>query len=242
MDLLKLLALALGPIAFIFTYVYLRDRFDREPLRYLIVTFICGILIAIPVIFLGKFLGDVLGVSDTSGSPADLAIYAFGVVALSEEGMKYLVLRWYNYPHREFNEPYDGIMYGVAVSLGFAAIENVLYVFTSEYGVSTAIIRMFTAVPAHASFGVMMGFFVGRAKFISGINPFTERMKGLLTAIFFHGLYDYFLFLGVESLAIISFIGLGLTIFLARRAIRLHAADSERRNRRSVRNPFFDPD
>ena len=67
---------------------------------------------------------------------------------------------------KEFDEPYDGIMYGVAVSLGFAAIENVLYVYMDGGGYQTGLLRMFTAVPAHAVFGVMMGYFV-RGKIIS---------------------------------------------------------------------------
>ncbi|RMG67458.1 MAG: protease PrsW [Bacteroidetes bacterium] len=225
MELLELLALALAPIAFIFTYVYLKDRYEREPLKYLLITFVFGGLTAVPVIMVGQWLQEVTGTSATS-SPADLLIYSFIVVAMTEEGMKYLVLRWYNYPHREFDEPYDGIMYGVAVSLGFAAIENILYVLNG--GMGTGLIRMFTAVPAHASFGAMMGFFVGRAKFGSR-RPMLDRLKGLLVAIIFHGLYDYFLFLGNTSLTVISFVALMVGVYLARRAMRLHVEDSPHR-------------
>lgn len=225
MELLQLLALALAPIGFIFTYVYLMDRYEREPLKYLIITFVLGGLTAVPVILVGMWLQNVTGTSSTS-SPLALLVYAFIVVATTEEGMKYLVLRWYNYPHREFDEPYDGIMYGVAVSLGFAAVENVLYVLSG--GMGTGLLRMFTAVPAHASFGTMMGFFVGRAKF-GARYPAWERTKGLLVAILFHGLYDYFLFLGNTYLALISFVALALGIYLARRAMRLHVEDSPHR-------------
>ena len=226
MELLQLLALALAPIAFIFTYVYLRDRYEREPLKYLLITFVLGGFTAVPVILVGQWLADFTGTTSAASSPLDLFIYAFVVVALTEEGMKYLVLRWYNYPHREFDEPYDGIMYGVAVSLGFAAVENILYVMSG--GMGTGVVRMFTAVPAHASFGAMMGFFVGRAKFGSRY-PALDRMKGLLVAILFHGLYDYFLFLGNTSLTVISFIALLVGIYLGRRAMRLHVADSPHR-------------
>lgn len=202
MEFLELLGLALAPIIFILTYVYLRDEYEREPLKYLIVTFVYGVLTAFPVIWLSPYLQAVVGVSGKSSDPWELIIYAFVVVAFLEEGMKYVVLRWYNYPHSEFDEPYDGIMYGVAVSLGFAAIENVFYVFgAGEEAFETGLLRTFTAVPAHATFGVMMGYFVGKAKFLQGGgNPFLERMKGLLTAIFFHGCYDYFLFLTMSTL------------------------------------------
>ena len=221
---MHLLALALAPIVFIFTFVYLKDEFEKEPLKYLIITFVLGILIAAPVIYIGEYLQELTGTSQGSGEIGDLFIYAFFVVAFTEEVMKYLVLRFYNYPHKEFDEPYDGIMYGVAVSLGFAAIENVLYVFGSEGAeIQIGLLRMFTAVPAHAMFGIMMGYFVGRAKFI-GVdgNPFLERMKGLGVAILFHGVYDYFLFLGDAALAIFAFVALAVGLFLANRAMKIH--------------------
>lgn len=231
LELLELLALALAPVIFIFTYVYLRDEYEREPLKYLIITFLMGVFTAAPVIGLSPYLQSWLSVNARVEDPVDLIIYAFVVVATLEEGMKYLVLRWYNYPHKEFDEPYDGIMYGVAVSLGFAAIENVLYVFSAgESALETGLLRMFTAVPAHATFGVMMGYFVGKAKFLqNGANPFVERTKGLLTAIFFHGCYDYFLFLNDAYLAIFAFVALGVGLFLGRRAMLVHVAISPHR-------------
>ncbi len=230
--LLELLGLALAPIIFIFTYVYLRDEYEREPLKYLLITFVLGILTAFPVVILSPYLQEFLGVSMESEDPISLIVYAFVVVAALEEGMKYLVLRWYNYPHKEFDEPYDGIMYGVAVSLGFAAIENVLYVFNAGEGaIETGLVRMFTAVPAHATFGVMMGYFVGKAKFLStGSIPYLERMKGLFVAIFFHGCYDYFLFLGDDYLALLAFIALFIGLLLARRAMLVHVAISPHRD------------
>jgi RsiW-degrading membrane proteinase PrsW (M82 family) len=83
-------------------------------------------------------------------------------VALSEELSKFLVVRYFCYPQKRFDEPLDGIVYSVMVSMGFATIENVNYVFT--HGYSTAFVRMFLSVPAHATFGVVMGYFIGKAK------------------------------------------------------------------------------
>jgi RsiW-degrading membrane proteinase PrsW (M82 family) len=226
-----LLALALGPVAFFFTYVYLRDKYEREPLKYLIISFLLGVLIAFPVIFFGEQLQAYTGTSGDANW-IDLLIYAFVVVALTEEGFKYLALRLYMYRHEEFDEPYDGIMYGAAVSLGFAAIENILYVFmASEAAVETGLLRMFTAVPAHAVFGVMMGYFLGHAKFATDKKKATlDHLKGLGSAILLHGIYDYFLFLGVEYLVPFTFLTLILGIFVARRAIREHAANSPHRH------------
>lgn len=257
LETLELLALALAPIGFIFTYVYLRDEYEREPLKFLIITFLLGVLTAAPVIYIGDVLREYTGTSSHSASLLDLFVYAFFVVATTEEGMKYLVLRFYNYPHKEFDEPYDGIMYGVAVSLGFAAIENVFYIFgPSADAWSVALVRMFTAVPAHATFGIIMGYFVGRAKFLGpDRHPFTERMKGLALAIFLHGIYDFFLFVDQNRpqlenssaasdsfsqlflsfgtlipLGIFAFVSLVIGILFSRRAMKQHAAISPHKN------------
>lgn len=235
-----LLALALGPIAFLFTYIYLRDKYEREPLKYLIISFLLGILIAFPVVFFGEQLQAYTGTSGDSNW-VDLLIYAFIVVALTEEGFKYLALRLYMYRHEEFDEPYDGIMYGAAVSLGFAAIENVLYVFmASDEAVQTGLLRMFTAVPAHAVFGVVMGYFLGHAKFATEKKKASlDHLKGLGAAVLLHGLYDYFLFLGVEFLVPFTFVTLLLGIYLARRAMREHALISP--HRAGMPAPELDP-
>ncbi len=220
---MELLALALAPVVFLFTYVYLKDKYEREPLKYLIITFILGVFTAFPVLFISEQLQKYTPI-DMYTAPL---IYAFFYVALVEEGMKYLVLRWYNYPHEEFDEPYDGIMYGVAVSLGFAAIENVMYVIYAEGDpYQTGIGRMFTAVPAHCMFGVLMGYFVGRAKFLTRGSRLLERWKGLAAAVLFHGLYDYFLFLGKEFYVPFSLFTLITGVLLARKAIIQHAAIS----------------
>lgn len=220
-------ALALGPVVFLFTLIYLADRYEREPLKYLIITYLLGIFIAAPVVMLGNYLSHVLGVDGTIESGVwRIFVYAFVVVALTEEGMKYLILRYYNYPHKEFDEPYDGIMYAVAGSLGFASIENLLYLATAEDMVATGLLRMFTAVPAHAVFGVLMGYHVGRAKFIhaDARDAWAERIKGLLIALFFHGAYDFFLFLGNEYLVALAFVALIWGAVLAIRAVRIHAS------------------
>ena len=216
---MKLLALALAPVVFLMTYLYVKDEYDREPLKHLIIAFLLGILTAFPVVYVGGQLRTFLGVS--SGSDIlGIIIYAFVVVALIEEGMKYLVLRNYAYRLKEFDEPYDGIMYGATVSLGFAAIENVLYVY--QGGETVALWRMFTAVPAHAVFGVLMGYYVGRAKFMTKGSPQIERLKGLLIAVLFHGLYDVFLFLPLPYIFVLAFVTLFIGLRLARKAIRQH--------------------
>lgn len=209
------------------------DKYDREPLKYLIITFILGTLTAVPVILIGQWLGEYTHSSAYTNSFYEKVIYAFLVVAFTEELMKYLVLRIYNYPHPEFDEPYDGIMYGVAGALGFAAVENVMYVVGGNSGneFSIGILRMLTAVPGHAMFGVMMGFFVGKAKFAKTISQSVfYRMLGLFVAIMLHGLYDFLLFLEDYRATIGAFSSLFIGIAVATYAIRIHSEQSPHRH------------
>lgn len=162
------------------------------------------------------------------------AIKAFVIVALVEEWSKYVMVRNYAFPKPEFDEPFDGIVYAVMVSMGFATVENIGYVM--ENGYTTAFLRMFLSVPAHASFAIIMGFNMGKAKFAG--NARTRFMlKGLFWAVFWHGMYDFFLFLQDNKLikeyisggllflgAIISFI---LATRLSRNAIAEHIAVSK---------------
>jgi protease PrsW len=120
------------------------------------------------------------------------AWFAFAVVGFSEEGSKFLMLRCYAYPKKVFAQPFDGILFSVMIGMGFATLENVEYV--EQFGAGVGISRFFLAIPAHASFAVLMGYNAGLAK----LNPsrsFWFLCKGLLIAVFFHGTFDLFLFL-----------------------------------------------
>ena len=129
------------------------------------------------------------------------------------------------YNKSDFNEPYDGIVYAVAISLGFAFIENIGYVYNyapgSEY--SVAIARMFTAIPMHAACGVIMGYYVGLAKFSSDKGS-SYIVYALFFATLLHGLYNYFMLLGFTE--IIAIIILIVGISYARKAIKMHQQNS----------------
>ena len=160
-------------------------------------------LLAIPytvVDFLGSgLIGDV---------ELKTLLYTFIGIALVEEYFKFLVLTKYSYNRDCFNEPMDGIVYAVIASMGFALIENIFYVFKySDQSFFVAIMRMFSAIPAHALMGVIMGYYIGKAKFDID-NKKTLIFKGLFGAILLHGAYDYFLFskLGIGIFAFISLI------------------------------------
>jgi len=104
--------------------------------------------------------------------------------------------------------------------MGFATLENVLYVY--QYGLATGILRMFTAVPAHATFAILMGFFLGKAKFTHR-KVFFFSVLSLIAAAIFHGSYDYFLFISfIPGIWVGAFVSLAIGFTLSRKAIRLH--------------------
>jgi len=190
MDFLILLSLAVGPGLAIAYYVHFRDKFDKEPRKLLLQCFMLGVYSLFPAVVL-EIIGESYYAYDATNL-VSVFVYSFIIIGFSEEWSKYMFLRWFAYPKKAFNEPYDGIVYSVMIGMGFATFENIRYVFNDGGGVGLAFLRMFTAVPAHAIFGIMMGYFVGRAKFEKG-NGFSLRMMGLFTAIMFHGGYDFFL-------------------------------------------------
>ena len=145
------------------------------------------------------------------------------MVGLIEEFSKYIVVRYYAQPKNEFNEQFDGIVYAVMVSMGFATTENIMYVI--EGGLQTALLRMFTAVPAHATFAVIMGYYMGKAKFSA--HRVRLNMIGLISAIFFHGAYDFFLFLDfIPGIWLGAFVSLFLGLYLSKKALQDHSENS----------------
>jgi protease PrsW len=197
---MDLLILSFAPVFIIGGYVYFRDKYEREPVRLLIYALLAGALTVIPILFLEQFLDGF-----TAFFPGLLAAAwkAFVVAGFSEELFKYIALYLLIWRSPEFNDKFDGIVYAVFVSLGFAAVENVLYV--TGNGFYTGITRAITAVPAHAVFGVTMGFYFGMAKFFVKQRSQLKK-KALFIPIVLHGIYDFILFTGFAWLTIV-FIG-----------------------------------
>jgi protease PrsW len=183
--------------------------------------------------------------------------YAFVIVALSEEGGKFLLLRLYAYPKKTFSEPFDGIIYAVIIGMGFATVENIEYVW--QFGLTTGVTRFFLAVPAHGSFAVLMGYNAGLAKSCRQTNPDRSAwllVKGLLIAVLFHGSFDFFVFLQQNSVATAyfstpllsfgAFASFYIAMRLALRSIRMHAAkrtegppaEGQRERQESDQNAF----
>lgn len=221
---MNLLVLAVAPAMVIMVYIYFKDKIEKEPIKLIVRNFIFGATVSVLITsILGGAMSFVLPVTNPT-SIFQQFLKAFFVVALVEELAKFVIVRFWAQPNKEFNEPFDGIVYAVAVSLGFATLENVLYTF--QYGAETGLVRAFTAVPAHATFGILMGYFMGKAKFST--NKTKLNLFGLLAATLFHGAYDFFLFINfVPGIAVGAFASLAVGIFLSRKAIELHQLASK---------------
>lgn len=191
------LGLAAAPVIIILTYIYVRDKFNREPFWLLFLSLLGGMFSVIPVLVTGAFTDIFIPYTSGIGTP----IYtAFIQAAFVEEMFKYLVVLIIVWRSKHFDERFDGIVYAVFVSMGFALVENVLYVVGD--GIYTGVMRFFTAVPAHAIFGIAMGYYLGLAKF----NPKRRYIYMVLAFIvpwLLHGFYDAVLMVGYGWLLLV---------------------------------------
>jgi protease PrsW len=195
-----LLLLALAPALILMMYVYFRDKYEKEPVKLILKGILLGAVIIFPV---GLIENYIIGFGTGLATISKAAFDGFLVAGATEEAFKYFavfILIWRN---RNFNEKFDGIVYAVSVALGFAAIENLFYVFSNN-SLQVGLLRAFTAVPGHAIFGVVMGFYLGMARF--SVNG---KGKWLLRAFtvpwLLHGLYDFMIMSG-HPVLLLSFI------------------------------------
>jgi len=190
-----LFILSLAPTCAALFYMYIRDKYEKEPVRLLVTGLLFGMLITFPIMQTATYSTLLLPLN--SGRLGDAAFTAFVSSSLVEEAFKFTVLFFLIWFNKNLNEPLDGIVYAVFISLGFAGIENVLYVFNPELGgISTAVLRAVFSVPGHALFGVMMGYYFALAKF----EP-NKRAKHLFSAFIgawlLHGAYNFILMSGM---------------------------------------------
>lgn len=181
-----ILILATLPGLLVCWAVYRADKYEREPIWSLVLCFVLGALVTLPAILLEKRIIPLIG--EIEQDPILTFLMAFGAIAPVEEIIKWLALIFGAFIWRFFNEPFDGIVYSVMISMGFASVENFYYI--DIYGQETALLRAFTAVPAHLVFAIAIGYYAGLAKF----NP-ADRihllLRGLLVGILLHGTYDF---------------------------------------------------
>jgi protease PrsW len=217
MDILLFL-LAVVPGILVCFYIFTLDKYEREPQFHLAICFALGVLSTLPAINIEE-MGKKLNL-EHGKDLGKIFLYAFFVIGLTEEFVKYLALMLYAYPRKSFNEPLDGVIYSVMVSMGFATLENILYAERIQAGHMLA--RAFISVPGHAVFAVVMGYFVGQAKF----HPTTHfrlfhTLKGLLAATVFHGVYDFMVLQELyEGLMVLGTISIYLGIVYGRKLIK----------------------
>ena len=204
-----LLILAILPVILICHYIYRKDK-RKEPKGLLSKLFIFGILSALLTLSLTAILQLIIpffkiNIQSINNDYFLLFIYVFIGVALIEELSKFLLVYWGSYNNKNFDELYDGMVYCVYVSLGFACFENILYILglaKESYllGLQTALMRGIMSVPCHAFFAIFMGHFLGLAKYYQKKKNKKLERKNLLLSVLIpllvHGLYDYVVFLG----------------------------------------------
>ena len=190
---LILILSAVIPAVFLMVRIYRQDKLEKENGRFLWNLVKAGIFSSLIAMVSEKILVTLLGsVLDPASEIYRILLY-FLVVGVSEEGAKYYLLKKNSWNSPEFNCIFDGVIYSVFVALGFALWENISYVL--NFGFPTAVVRAFTAIPGHASFGVFMGIFYSAAKMYEiygdGIASSRYRVLALVVPILLHGLYDY---------------------------------------------------
>jgi protease PrsW len=220
-----LLAISLAPVLLIIVFIYFKDKYEKEPFKTLFWALFLGMIIVIPVVFIEQLLGDYFTqkYAIPDGTLPSAAYNAFIVASLTEEGFKMLAFMIFIWRNKNFNEKFDGIVYAALISLGFAAVENVLYVFGN--GMGTGILRAFTAVPGHAIFGITMGFFLGLAKFDT-IKRGIYLMFAFMIPFILHGVYDFIL-MSQETVLLLLFIPyLIFMIIFALKKMKSHSENS----------------
>lgn len=157
-----LLFAALLPPAALLVYIYRQDKVEKEPPRLLLRLFAGGALAVLPAA-LWEYLAARWLLALPPQNPGRILLLCFAAVALAEEGCKWLALRALSWRDPAFNYRFDGLVYAVFVSMGFAVVENLRYVLGGG-GFCAAALRAVTAIPGHAAFAVFMGFYYGSAK------------------------------------------------------------------------------
>lgn len=221
-----LLFLALIPGVIIIVFIFRKDKVEREPLNLLFKLVFFGAISCIPAAILEMKITAMLP-AFPEGSFQYAFLEAFAVAALCEEICKYLLLRIGSWRNRNFNYRFDGIVYGVCVAVGFALLENVMYVMSS--GLETALMRGVLAVPLHAFCGVFMGVSYGAAKKASidghSAASAANTVKALAVPILIHGFYDTMAFLNTNWASIVLLVFVGFMYFVAVRKVNKFSRD-----------------
>lgn len=197
----RLYIIAITPALAFLLAIYLTDRGDKEPTKLLLLTFLMGALAVIPSII----VEEVLIQFNVFSGVLKAAYNAFIVAAMTEEFFKRLVVLKVPSRTRYFDEKLDGIVYAVFASLGFATVENIIYVvFTYSNNPFIGLYRGIFSVPAHGVFGITMGYYLSLARFDISRKRKAQHMRRSLTMpILFHGVFDFILMANIPELTLL---------------------------------------
>ena len=188
---LELLILAIAPVITIVLWIYLKDKYDKEPIHILTKFFTFGVLISVLAIYIEEWFIKINIFSES----INIFYMSFIVAGLVEEGLKSLILIPNLLKEKNFNEKLDGIIYSVFLSLGFATVENIIYMLyedpTSAFEVG--VIRSIISVPAHMMFGVIMGYYISKYKFTDCKSKKRNLILAIILPILLHGVFDFIL-------------------------------------------------
>ena len=189
-------ATAMLPIVIFVFIIYKKDSLQPEPKEQLRKAFYYGVLSCLLSVLVSLPLGALGFFSDEVTSVLDAVRLSFFGAAIPEELAKYAVLWFFLRNNPYFDEKFDGIVYAACVAMGFAALENILYLFGNiDNFLSVGIVRAIFAVPGHLCFGIMMGYYYSLVKFYPNSRGYKKnRIMVLLVPILLHGLYDTMLF------------------------------------------------
>lgn len=197
----RLIIIAITPTVALALGIYLTDRYDREPWHLLLRIFLMGALSVIPVMFVQRIL---LSVNVFSGL-LSVAYTAFIVAGLTEEFFKRFVVIHGVYDDVNFDEKLDGIVYSVFSALGFATVENIMYVIFRYMGTYyVGIMRGLLSVPGHMLFGITMGYYLSLSKYTEDLKLKNHYYKlSLIIPAILHGLFNFILMAQIPALMVI---------------------------------------
>ncbi|PWI62119.1 PrsW family intramembrane metalloprotease [Bacillus subtilis] len=179
-----IISAGIAPGIALLSYFYLKDQYDNEPVHMVLRSFFLGVVLVFPIMFIQY----VLEKENVGGGSFFVSFLSSGFL---EESLKWFILMISVYPHAHFDEHYDGIVYGASVSLGFATLENTLYLI--GHGVEHAFVRALLPVSCHALIGVIMGFYLGKARFSADKARVKWLTLSLVVPSLLHGSYDFIL-------------------------------------------------
>ncbi|MGL6105160.1 PrsW family intramembrane metalloprotease [Romboutsia sp.] len=232
---LELIMLAIVPILGYILWIYLKDKYEKEPVMLLCKFFILGAIISV----LGIIIEELLIKINIFDGYSYIFYMSFIVAGLTEEGLKMIVLIPNLIKEKHFNEKLDGVIYSIFLSLGFATVENLIYILFEDIRTAfeVGLIRAVVSVPAHIMFGITMGYYISKYKFTSaGAKKREYLIMAILLPILLHGTFDFILMIPNRVSIIIFIVYIVILLKLSLDKLDEYTNNSKKRFFRNKRN------